>query len=666
MLNTWRRASNWYWIAAAALLALNIWIVWRLFRIDYLIHMQSVEGAFVSIVRYTREHWPHLGWWPLWYCGMPFANTYQPLLHTVAAAVSGALGVSDARAYHIVFALAYALGPVALFALAMRLTGRLGVSFVTGLVYSLFSPSALLMPAIARDLGGVSGARRLHAAVVYGDSPNVAALTLLPLALLAMDRALRRPGIVRLLVAVAAVAALVLTNIPATLAFGMALAGYAIAYCGSRADWLRLAGIGLCGGLASLCIVPPSTVVTLFSNTRWMEPADQWNAIKVLQVGLLGAAVALLAFVLKRFGVARHIQFAMLFLLISASVVLGNAWAGITLIAQPTRFHLAMEIAVVCAVVFVAAEAVRSRIAIAVAVALVVVFTIVQVGNYRRFARSVLVPVDMQSRSEYKVALWFEQNAHGARVMVPGSEAIWLNAFSGTPQVTGCCDQGIVLRPVRMAKYVIGSDDGAGDRAADISIVWLQALGAKYVAVAGARSDEVYKDFAHPWKFEGRLKQVWREQDDAIYEVPQRTPSLMHVVKRNELVQQVPENGVRIEPLLGYVAAIQDEHRPVPQVEWYGDSEAVIRTQVAPGEVLSVQIPWDSGWHASVDGRELAVGRDALGFMFVDPAGGASVRLWYERGSEVYLPAIAAAALFVFLAASGKKAKLPPPGPGRN
>ena len=255
---------------------------------------------------------------------MPFANTYQPLLHTVAAALSGASGVNAARAYHIVFALAYSLGPVAVFALAVRLTGRVGVGFATGLVYSLVSPSALLMPAIARDLGTVFGARRLHAAVVYGDSPNVAALTLLPLALLAIDRALRRPSVVRLLLAVAAVAAIVLTNIPATIAFGMALAGYAFAYCESRADWLRLAGIGLCGGLLSLCIVPPATLMTLFSNTRWMEPADQWNGAHVLEAGFLGMAVALLALALKWGRVARHIQFASLFLLIAAASCSGT------------------------------------------------------------------------------------------------------------------------------------------------------------------------------------------------------------------------------------------------------------------------------------------------------------------------------------------------------
>lgn len=649
------RANSRYGVAASALLALNIWIVWRLLWIDYLIHMQSVEGAFVSIVRYTREHWPHLGWWPLWYCGMPFANTYQPLLHTVAAAVSGVSGFNAARAYHIVFALAYALGPVTLFALAMRLTGRLGLSFVVGLVYSLCSPSAMLVPAIATDLGSVFAARRLHAAVVYGDSPNVAALTLLPLALLAIDRALRQPRVVRLLLAVLAVAAIVLTNIPASIAFGMAVAGYAIAYCARRADWLRLAGIGLCGGLLSLCIVPPSTLITLFSNTRWMEPADEWNAAHVLQVAILGVCVALLATALKRLGVARHIQFALLFLLISASVVLGNVWAGITLIAQPTRFHLAMEMALVCAVVFMAGEAVRSRIAASVAVVLVVVFTILQVGSYRRFARSVLIPINMEARSEFKVAAWLDRHAHGARVMTPGSVAIWLNAFTGTPQVTGCCDQGILLRPIRMAKYVIGSDDGAGDRAADISIVWLEALGARYVAVSGAASTEVYKDFAHPWKFEGRLKQVWREGDDAIYEVPQQTASLVHVVRRNELIQQVPENGVRIEPLLSYVAAIEDDRRPVPQVNWKSAEEASIRAEVVPDDVISIQIPWNAGWHATVNGHPRVIQRDALGFMFLDPgsSGEISVGLRYDTGYEPYLLVLPAVVVFLFLALHG-------------
>jgi hypothetical protein len=632
-----RRTRALYLACAAGLFVLNVWIAWRLFRLEYSIHLWSVEGAFISLARYMRDHWTQLAWLPVWQCGMPFSNAYQPLLPGSAALGSALTGASVGRAFHFVAGLAYALGPVTLFALAARLSGRLLTGFAAGLAYSLFSPSALLFPSIRADAGGLFHARRLQAAVVYGDSPHLMALTLIPLAILLIDRAVERRTALASLAAALAVMGVILTNIPGLIALAMAVAAYSIAYCGSLRQLARVAGICVSGYLLGAWWSPPSTLWTIFANAQRMEPAGRPNVRSVLWALAVAGATTLGVWLFKRFRVAPHRRFAVLFAGITGAVVIGFAGFGVTLIAQPMRFHLVMEMAFILAVVLLGARYIpKPRAAVIVLGAAALAAAGWQVQNYRRYARTILLPADMPRTSEFRVSRWFAEHSQGARVLVPGSIAYWLNNFTDTPQLTGCCDQGVVLPTVKMAYYVIGSDDSAGDRAAEISIAWMQALGVQYVAVAGPRSTEAFKDFAHPWKFEGKLRRLWREGDDLIYEVPQRTSGLAHVVKRSELARSTPENGLHTEVFAQYVAAIEDPARPVP--EFRQDSPSRVSAQAAFGkdDVLSVQIPWHFGWRADVDGHPVQAGRDALGLITVEPPGPGwhRIALRFDGGAE--------------------------------
>src|ERR1700693_1361231 len=106
---------------ATALFALNMWICWRLFRIEYSQHFSSVEGFFIGIARYIATHWGGFSWWRLWHCGMPYQDTYLPLVHLVVAAVATLGKISAAHAYHDVTGITYSLGAAAVFLMAMRL-----------------------------------------------------------------------------------------------------------------------------------------------------------------------------------------------------------------------------------------------------------------------------------------------------------------------------------------------------------------------------------------------------------------------------------------------------------------------------------------------------------------------------------------------------------------
>lgn len=609
-----RRAATLCYVAV--LFALNGWIAWRLFHLDYSVHMGSVGGAFVSLARYLRDHWRESGWWSIWFCGMPFEYTYPPLLHATVAAVSAVTGIEIGRAYHLVLGLIYAVSPVTVFLLARRLTGRGGVAFAAGLAYSLISPSALLFPAIRQDVGGPFHARRLQAMLMYGDSPHALALALIPIVLLLTDRACaRRTGAAFAAAAIGA-AAVLLTNIPGSIALGMALC----AYCAAYGCVVLVAGICAGGYLLAAWWNPPAALLHTFSNTQWMEPASRLDGRRLVLLVACAAVVTLVAWLLWKLSVPRPAAFACLFALVAALVVCGNAWFGVTLIAQPMRFHLALEMALTLVATFLAAYYLPlSRKASAVAIVAGLAAVSFQVRNYRHSARELIRPLDIHQTSEYKVASWLEAHAGGRRVLVPGSIAFWLNTFTDTPQVTGCCDQSVLARPIKMAYYLIGSDDGAGERAAGVSIAWLKALGARFVVLSGPGSTEAFHDIAHPRKFEGKLRDVWRDGGDVIYEVPQPHDSLIHVLSPDEVVRTPPENGVKVEVLSPYIAAIEDPARTTPEVRWLSPAHARVRAVLEPDEVLSAQVAWHPGWQATVNGVPRPASSDGLGFIVIEP-----------------------------------------------
>jgi hypothetical protein len=132
---------------------------------------------------------------------------------------------------------------------------------------------------------------------------------------------------------------------------------------------------------------------------------------------------------------------------------------------------------------------------VAVAFAILCVFQFVQ---YRSYARRLIRGIDMTQTSEYKTARWFDRHMRDSRVMVPGSTTFWLNVFTDTPQLTGCCPQGVLNQTARVADYGIMTDLTAENRAVENSLLWFKALGVRAVAVSGPRSTEVYKPFYHP------------------------------------------------------------------------------------------------------------------------------------------------------------------------
>ena len=147
------------------LLVLNLMIVWRLFSIDYLPHFSSIAGAFIGIAETISKR--ETQWWPYWHAGIPWETVYVPALHRLVALFHQLTQFSTPQAYNIVTALFYAAGPISLYICTRGLGAGPRVAFLGCLLYSTFSPSAVLITPIFNDLGGIHSGQRLRVLTVY-------------------------------------------------------------------------------------------------------------------------------------------------------------------------------------------------------------------------------------------------------------------------------------------------------------------------------------------------------------------------------------------------------------------------------------------------------------------------------------------------------------------
>jgi hypothetical protein len=226
---------------------------------------------------------------------------------------------------------------------------------------------------------------------------------------------------------------------------------------------------------------------------------------------------------------------------------------------------------------------------------------------------------------------------HGRRVFAPGSVSLWMNVFSDTPQLGGCCDQGVPHWQQRVALFILYTGLNTGAREGEVGRLWMQAYGVHAAGVSGPGSGEWFKAFANPKKFDGILPVLWRDGADVIYEVPQRSASLAHVMREWQIVSTAPKDGVDVEPLRPYVAALNDPQLPLARLDWTGSRSARIMAGLKQGDVLSVQVSYHPGWRALVNGAERRIRCDALGLLVVHPecAGACTVDLLYDGGREM-------------------------------
>jgi hypothetical protein len=630
---------------AAVLLAVNCYVVRDLFSVGFINQMASIDGAHIGVARYLAEHWRDLGWFQLWYAGVPYQNTYPPLLRALVALAIKLSGAAPVVAYHFVTAALYALGPVTFFWMAWRISRSRAFSFGAAMFYSLVSPSALFGPAIFKDLGSALNGRRVQTLLQYGDGPHIASLTLIPLAMVALDVALEKRRPVFYVLAALGMVAVVLTNWLGAVGLAVAVIAYLLARPQtSPRVWLAAVAIGIYAYLVALPWIPPSTLAAISANSQVQGGAYKIGAEHLRYLGLGLIALAFLHSICERLKVSAIVRFAIFFTLPMAAIVLCSMWLDVSILPQPYRYQLEAEMGIAILAVFslqpLAARMGRREKAIALAGFLL--FCWFQARHYRHFTWWMDRPIDIRSTFEYQAAQWFDHNLKGQRVLAPGSVGFWLTTFNDTPQLSGGFDQGLTNRLLPAVTYQLYTGEGSNGREDEIGELWLKVFGVQAVMVGGPHSREVYRPFSNPHKFASRFRVLWRDGDDVTYEVPARSRSLAHVMKREDLAPRMPAGGVDIAPLRPYVAALDNPAYPLADFRWLAPSRAAITANLERSQILSVQISYHPGWHARVNGRACRVYRDHLDLLVIEPGcdGPCTVVLSYDGGTEMWMARI--------------------------
>ena len=635
----------------------NLIIAAKLFGVEYSAYHGSNEGALIAIARVMAEHPGEWSWWPLWSGGMRFENTYLPLTQWITAAFSVLTELSPARSFHIVTAGFYVVGAPALFWMALVLSRRLAVSFVAALAYSCFSISSLLMPAIRADAAGALNLRRLQVLTFYGDAPHTVALALLPVAVVCFFYALTTTSVKWKILAGILTSAIALSNAFGIVALAVVLLAWLLVFR-SKPWWKAPAGAAAIGIVSYFWIAPwlsPSVIRAVRINAPTVDGDYRYTTASWIALILLGIGFLLLWLTLRRAGVAAHLQFFALFAYVpTAIMVIWQVW-DVAVIAQPHRYHLQMDMALLLAVVFSGA-AILGRLPRRIrltALGVVIAALAFQTVHAVRYARGFIRSIDPARLIEYKIAKWMDENRRGQRAFISGSSSYLYNVFTDNPQFHGAHNPTVANSFIRIPVFTIHTGMNAGIRDAEYSVLWLKAFGARAISVSGPAGLEYYKAIANPRKFEGLLPVIWREGDDTIYEVPSRSSSLAHVIPRAAVVARTPIHGLDIEPVVPFVAALDNPEYPLAAFEWKGMSEAEIRTDLDAGQVIAVQITYDAGWEAYTNGRRQPIRGDAIGLMVIEPDcnGPCEISLRFTGGTEtVVTRAMSVSAVLVVLA----------------
>ncbi len=608
--------------AAGVLFLVNAVVVARLFGTAYTTEMGSIEGAFIGLARYIRDHFPQLGWFPLWYGGIPWPDSYPPLLHITVAALSAA-GPTPGLAYHFVTAVVYALIPVTLFWAALVLGAPRMNALLCALFYSLLSPSCWLIRELRADTGGWFGPRRLVTLVRYGEGPHLLSLLFLPLAVGALHLALTRRRPVYYVGAGLAVAGTVLCNWIGGFALALAVGAYLLA--GYRRALLPAAGIGVYAYALAMPWVSPSTVATIRANAPLVGGRFEPNYAFMAAFAMIPL---LLAWVLKRAGTPSRARLGILYLAATAIIVLGAYWFRLILLPQPQRYHLEMDMALWLAIAVCLPDkwpASTRYLPVAAAMAALPILV-----HQARMARGMIRPIEIEKTAEYRVATWLERNFPGRRVFPPGTIGFWMTAFSDSPTLTGGFDNGIRNTVLQDVNFQIL----AGDKL-EVALDWFKAFGVDAVVGGDRESGEFYHPISHPERFHS-LPELWRDGAEAIYRVDRGSTSLAHAVRAGDLPAVLPPayDTTLLKP---YLAALENPALPPADFQWLTPSQARITAVLRPEHLLSVQVAWDKGWHARVNGATRRVWGDKLGQTVVEPRcdGACAVDLYWDGGMEM-------------------------------
>ncbi len=654
---------------ALALLWINAYVCRDMF-FGSTARMGSMHGFWTALATRAGSSWFQATWWPYWDNGIPFESTYPPLVPALAAAISALRGVTPAIGFHSVTGLFYILGPCTLFLMAWRLTRAPGYSFLAGLAYSLTSVTQILVPDTDFMWGKVLDARRLYVVAVWDDTPHMAALTFLPLAILFLARSLETRRAVYY-----AGAALCIGLAALASAFGpvmVALAAACLVFVQPRRDRpggaLLVAGIGAWGWAIAAPFLSPS-LMRAIREASAASDGEGWTLGSVTAVAVVIFVWAVFWQLLRRWTDDWRLRFFVLLAWLTSSIPLIQLALHRHFLPQPNRYKFEMEMALCLAVVFslrpwldrMPPSVRRSLLLVALAMGAE------QTVEFRKLEKKFSFPQDVTGTVEYRGAAWARKSFPNIRFFLPGSMAQWGNTYTDIQQFTGSSFSMATNQVQQRADTAIGFGAANVQEDVHLTLTWLKAYGVGVVAISGKESGEYWRPFTHPEKFDGVLPALWKESGVTMYRVPLREFGLAHMVPEGAVVRGAPKAPDDIAEVEKYVAALDDAALAGTQFQWEGRNRIRIRTMAAPGQALSVQVSYHPGWHATMAGQRRELRKDGLGLMWLRPdvAGACEVVLDYDGGWELricrWLSWLALAGAAACLVGRQKKRRIWPP-----
>ena len=311
--------------------------------------------------------------------------------------------------------------------------------------------------------------------------------------------------------------------------------------------------------------------------------------------------------------------------------VLGNYYLNFRVMGEPGRLVPELDLVLILGAMLFLEWLWRHRgpwpklaVAVVAAVAFATTF------GYIKQSQQIIRPwPDYRTRVEYRVTDWLWRNLPDARVCTSGTVRFWFDTWHDLNEVGGGSEQGLLNPVVPDTLWEI--DEGTDPQ---YSLLWFKALGVDLMYVAHADSEEPYKDVTHPDRFSS-WPVVWDDgQGNSLYSTQRLYAPRVRIVQTARLnAMKRPRTNEDLEYLAPYVETV--EQGPPATLERQGTDAMLVRARLDAGQSLLVQETWDPAWRASADGQPLAVRKDPMGFMVVDPPpGDRTVRLEFVMPLE--------------------------------
>lgn len=629
------------WIAASFVFLLNLALNWRIVLPGITPYRGSIERGYAYMARLVADNPDYLSWNPLQYGGLPIHYVYLPLLPYFNALFLWASPALDATYVHrAVCAAAVFLAPAAVVLLVHNWTGRLAQAFWSAIVFTLFSPLYFLIDAIAGDRGFMPVPWRIQVLIKYGEGPHTVGVLLFLLGLYFVRRVATSHGFPSILAAAIALAATVLTNWVAGLALAFAVLILLLVHWGDESfSHRRVVLAGLLGYLLAAFWLTPSFVWQMANN--WPKDAFGFEFQRAERLALLAWIAGLLIIRLALRKLPNHRYTCWLFLCafgFGLPVSLFYRF-GINTIPESRRYALEYELFLLLLIVDLFRLLLGSRIPwVRTASALLLLVAVFhQTPTLTKFIGHRYEPWQLlptEESSEYRVAAALNNLRPAGRVFATGGLRFRLNSWFRIPQVSGVFETGLKTPLMADINYQVLTDLGfTPGREALESITLLRAVAVEYVVTHGRESEEFYRDFKNPRKFDGVLEKVWEHKDDHIYRIsPAR---YAHIVSASEIPGAVVTGG-NLGPWIPYVDAMLNPARPILQFRWNNARHASVTGQLPQGMHVAFAIPWDPNFRAYLNGTSIPLKANSTGLMVSAalPADGTALELRFEPSTE--------------------------------